>query len=131
MDREAVLRHLRAWADGVDASTGHVLSADHPAQQPETLRVVFAALTLLSAPVGPSNRSSAGTPRNAGRPWSSDDDIALAQGFDAGQTVGALAARLERTRGSINARLVKLGKIEAPVGLRLRGSAAFESQASA
>src|SRR5690349_14513053 len=90
MDRVTVLRHLRAWADGVDASTGQVLPADHPGQRPETLRVIFAAMALLEvAPdatvLGPSRATGAG-PRNAGRPWSSDDDDALASGFDAGET---------------------------------------------
>jgi len=42
-----------------------------------------------------------------------------------------LASTLERTRGAISARLVKLGKIDPPPGLRLRGSAAFETHGSA
>jgi hypothetical protein len=135
MDRVTVLRHLRAWADGVDASTGQVLPADHPGQRPETLRVIFAAVALLEvAPdatvLGPSRATGAG-PRNAGRPWSSDDDDALASGFDAGETIGALASKLQRTRGAINARLVKLGKIDPPPGLRLRGDVPFETRGSA
>src|SRR5687767_6556996 len=128
MDRESVIRHLRAWVDGVDVTTGAVLGADHPGQQPEILRVAFAALALLQqtpagahAP-GRSTAASAPTaPRNAGRQWSSEDDDALVQGFDAGEPIGRLAAHLARTRGAINARLVKLGKIEMPPGLRLRG----------
>jgi hypothetical protein len=130
MDRETVLHHLRAWADGVDPATGLTLPPDHPGQRPDTLRVVFAALALLSssssaiASGGGTNRPFAGGPRNAGRPWSADDDATLASGFDAGEKVDALAARLERTRGAINARLVRLGKIEPPPGLRLRGEPA-------
>lgn len=129
MDRETVLHHLRAWADGVDPSSGAALAPDHPGQRPDTLRVVFAALALLQpaqAAIASSveaNRQSAG-PRNAGRPWSTDDDTTLANGFDAGEAIGALAVQLERTRGAINARLVKLGKIEPPPGLRLRGEPA-------
>ena len=137
MDRESVLQHLRAWADGVDPSTGAVLPPDHPGQRPDTLRVVFAALALLSPPpqgiASPrdASRSSPGGPRNAGRPWSPDDDASLARGFDGGETIGALAARLERTRGAINARLVKLGRIDPPPGLRLRGEPAPRADARA
>ena len=135
MDRETVLRHLRAWADGVDPSTGRVLPSDHPGQRPETLRVIFAAVALLEAAPGTaasaSGRAFAPGPRNAGRPWSNDDDESLASGFDAGETIGALASKLERTRGAISARLVKLGKIDPPPGLRLRGSAALETHGSA
>jgi len=131
MDREAVLHHLRAWADGVDPSTGQALPSDHPGQQPQTLRVIFAAVALLegaaeSAPT-PSSRAPSTGPRKAGRPWSNDEDEALSVGFDAGETIGALAAKLERTRGAISARLVKLGKIEAPPGLRLRGNGPVET----
>lgn len=135
MDRETVLRHLRAWADGVDASTGNTLPGDHPGQRPETLRVIFAAVALLEAvtdtPTSSQSRMAAGGPRNAGRPWSNEDDDALASGFDAGETIGTLASKLERTRGAISARLVKLGKIEPPPGLRLRGTGAFETRGMA
>lgn len=126
MDRETVIAHLRAWADGVDPATGAVLPPDHPGQQPATLRVVFAALALLTAeppPVSGRGREPqlGFAARNAGRPWSAADDAALATAFDSGSTIGALAVQMERTRGAITARLVKLGKIEAPPGLRLRG----------
>ena len=137
MDRESVLQHLRAWADGIDPSTGAALPPDHPGQRPDTLRVVFAALALLSSPsreiASPrdASRASSGAPRNAGQPWSPGDDAALASGFDAGETIGALAARLERTRGAINARLVKLGRIDPPPGLRLRGEPAPRADARA
>ena len=126
MDREAVIAHLRAWADGVDPSTGAVLPPDHPGQQPGTLRVIFAALAMLTAEhLMPGTRGRdaplALAARNAGRPWSATDDATLASAFDAGSTIGALAVQMERTRGAITARLVRLGKIEAPPGLRLRG----------
>ena len=128
MDRDTVMRHLRAWADGVDPATGESLPPEHPGQRPESLRVVFAALALLQAQqviVAPvvSRAEGGGGPRNAGRPWTPDDNAKLVSAFDSGETIGALASRMERTRGAINARLVKLGKIELPPGLHLRGEA--------
>ena len=131
MDRECVIQHLRAWADGIDPATGAALEPEHPAQRTDVLRVVFAALALLQAEPSTSStdtsmqRSGQGSgARNAGRPWLAVDDEALATGFDSGVSIGALATRMERTRGSITARLVKLGKIEPPAGLRLRGATA-------
>jgi len=127
VDRDSILKQLKAWADGVDPATGTLLPPDHPAQQPDLLRVVFATLALVESlrlPAGPSPGGLRLAARNAGRPWSDDDDQALATAFDAGQTVAALANRFERTRGSIHARLVRLGKAEAPAGLRLRGPVA-------
>ena len=134
MDRESVLQHLQAWADGVDPSTGAVLPTDHPGQRPDSLRVVFAALALLSTTAqsrGPGSDTGLATsvgPRKAGRPWSADDDAELGGGFDRGETIGALATRFERTRGAISARLVKLGKIDPPPGLRLRGEPAVYAE---
>ena len=132
MDKQSVIHHLRAWADGVDPDTGAALPADHPGQRPATLRVIFATLALLEQ----SGSSEAAESRtiaaragaaNAGRPWSTTDDDALLTAFDAGTSIGALAAGLGRTRNSITARLVKLGRIEAPPGLRLRGDASAPS----
>jgi hypothetical protein len=129
MDRDSVIRHLRAWADGIDPASGEALASDHPGQRPDVLRVVFAALLLLeperaSTPLrGREAPSLSLAARNAGRPWSAADDQALAAGFDMGTTIGALAVQMERTRGAITARLVKLGKIEPPAGFRLRGEA--------
>jgi hypothetical protein len=131
MDRESVVRHWRAWAEGIDPATGAALPAEHPAQQPETLRVVYATLALLSAPSADAGPTARSWPPNAGRSWSVEDDEALATAFDQGTTVSALAAQLGRTRGAINARLVKLGKIEPPPGLRLRGEASSDANANA
>jgi hypothetical protein len=128
MDRDAVIHHLRAWADGIDPASGSTLPADHPAQRPDTLRVLFAALAILhgadrAGPHEAATRAAAARPgaRNAGRPWSPEEDEALANAFDSGTAIGSLAAQLERTGGAITARLVKLGKMEPPAGLRLRG----------
>jgi len=125
MDKEQLVRHLRAWVDGVDPTTGTALPHDHPAQHADTLRLLHAALVHLAA-AAPANslKATAGGragARNAGRPWSAEDDVALAAGFDSGSNIDALALAFERTRGAIAARLVRLGKIEPPPGLRLRG----------
>ena len=58
---------------------------------------------------------------NAGRPWSAGEDALLAQAHEAGMTIAELARAHERTTGAITARLVKLGRIAMPPGLRLRG----------
>lgn len=50
---------------------------------------------------------------NAYRPWSPDDDTKLQEMFEGGTSVAALVKTFGRQRGSINARLIKLGLIEA------------------
>ena len=114
MEREDLIRTLSAWRDGVDPSSGAPLASDHPAQRTDFLRVVCAALDALNA-IAASGRS------NAGRPWSPSEDGLLTQAHQAGMTIAELSRAHERTPGAITARLVKLGMIEMPAGLRLRG----------
>jgi hypothetical protein len=49
---------------------------------------------------------------NAYRPWTKDDDAKLSQMFEEGQSVASLVKTFGRQRGSINARLIKLGLVE-------------------
>jgi len=122
MEREDLIRTLSAWRDGVDPSTGATLSSDHPAQRTDFLRVVCAAIDALAA-ISASGRA------NAGRPWSPSEDGLLTQAHQAGMTIAELARAHERTPGAITARLVKLGLIEMPPGMRLRGSPAPQAGA--
>jgi hypothetical protein len=121
MEREDLVRHLAGWRDGVDPATGAALPADHPAHRSDFLRVVCAALDALAAL--PAGRA------NAGRPWSPTEDALLTQAHQAGMAIAELARAHERTPGAITARLVKLGLIALPPGLRLRGMPATNASA--
>ena len=116
MEREDLLRQLAAWRDGVDPATGAMLAPDHPAHRVDFLRLVCAAIDALGA--APPGRA------NAGRPWSPTEDALLTQAHQAGMTIAELARAHERTPGAITARLVKLGLIALPPGMRLRGPGA-------
>jgi hypothetical protein len=113
MERDEVLQRLRAWTTLVDPASGEPLPLAHALRHGEVQATLCAAVALLEA------RSSL-RPRNAGRAWSTDDDAKLAELFDRGTGVAHLAEELERTRGSVTARLVKLGKIEPTPGMGLR-----------
>ena len=63
-------------------------------------------------PAGRSRQSAAGTPENAGKPWNDEEDMLLANAFEAGKRIPELAREHRRTRAAIQARLVRLGKIE-------------------
>jgi hypothetical protein len=70
-----------------------------------------------------SSRSSSGKPArplpsNAGKPWSKEEDEGLVAGFEAGQTIAALAADHGRSRIAIEARLARFGKVPMPAGVR-------------
>jgi hypothetical protein len=129
MEREDLMRHLTGWRDGIDPASGAVLPADHPAQRTDFLRVVCAAIDALAPtpmPTGAPPRTTAAGPgrANAGRPWTAAEDALLEQAHAAGMRIAELARAHERTSGAITARLVRLGRIEPPPGLRLRGTSA-------
>ena len=126
MEKAAALKILQQLADGTDPHTGKAFGADSPYQHPDTVRALFVALRALDAPVaapaaGKQRVAAAeSAPSNSGKPWSDDEDKALAAAFDAGKQILELATAHQRSRFAIEVRLAKLGKIEQPANMRGR-----------
>jgi hypothetical protein len=120
MELATALNILEQLADGVDPHTGEVFAPDSPYQHPATVRALHAALRELGkqAPAAPARAADAprSAPPKAGKPWSDDEDKALAAAFDAGKPVPELAEAHQRSRFAIEARLAKLGRIKLPEG---------------
>lgn len=120
MDRNQTLRILNALANGVHPATGEKFAADSPYQHPDSVRALFEALRAVE---GGGAATAAPAPAPAQRPalpqsgsgsrWSPEEEQRLATAFDAGQSVDALARAHNRSRAGIEARLVKLGKMDA------------------
>jgi hypothetical protein len=135
MEKAAALKILQQLADGTDPHTGKAFGADSPYQHPDTVRALFVALRALDAPP-PTGKQRAATaenaPSNSGKPWSDDEDKALAAAFDAGKQILELATAHQRSRFAIEVRLAKLGKIEQPANMRGRkvasDTAAYSAQ---
>src|SRR5471032_1926568 len=128
MEKAAALKILQQLADGIDPHTGQAFGADSSYQHPDTVRALFVALRALDAPpapaaTAPKQRAAAtneNAPSNSGKPWSDDEDKALAAAFDAGKKILELATAHQRSRFAIEVRLAKLGKIEQPANMRGR-----------
>lgn len=126
MEKAAALKILQQLADGTDPHTGKAFGADSPYQHPDTVRALFVALRALDAPAAApaagKQRAAAAesAPSNSGKPWSDDEDKALAAAFDAGKQILELATAHQRSRFAIEVRLAKLGKIEQPANMRGR-----------
>jgi hypothetical protein len=120
MEKADALKILQQLADGIDPQTGQPFRADSPYQHADTVRALCVALRALEAQPAPKPRAAAGenAPQNSGKPWSEDEDKALAGAFDAGGKIPELATAHQRSRFAIEARLAKLGKIEPPANLR-------------
>jgi hypothetical protein len=117
MERERTLKILNALANGVHPATGEVFAADSPYQQADTVRALFEAVRLIEA--SPATRDAQNTERRAGETpanpfmrWTSEEEERLAAGFDAGKTSAELARLHNRSRAAIEARLLKMGKID-------------------
>ena len=139
MEKAAALKILQQLADGTDPHTGKAFGVDSPYQHPDTVRALFVALRALDAPAAaaPAGKQRTATPAenapsNSGKPWSDDEDKALAAAFDAGKQILELATAHQRSRFAIEVRLAKLGKIEQPANMRGRkvasDTAAYSAQ---
>ncbi len=116
MEREQALKILNALAQGIHPATGEKFPADSPYQHPDMVRALFEAVRAVAG--GPASATGAGPkpplPQSgAGSRWTSEEEQRLAAGFDGGKTVDELARAHNRTRAAIEARLVKIGKLDA------------------
>ena len=116
MEREHALKILNALANGVHPATGEVFAADSPYQHPETVRALFEAVRTMEStsakPAAAHERKSGEVPANTFVRWSLEEELRLAAGFDAGKTSAELAKLHNRSRAAIEARLLKMGKID-------------------
>jgi hypothetical protein len=119
MEREQTIRILNALANGVHPATGEKFAADSPYQHPDTVRALFEAIRIFGggaahAPASSPERKAAPPPpqSGSGSRWTNEEEERLAAAFDAGRTVDELARAHSRSRAAIEARLVRLGKMD-------------------
>ena len=116
MEREHTLKILNALAGGVHPDTGEKFSADSPYQHPDTVRALFDAVRAIEggrAPAPAGERKPPAPPQSgAGSRWTPEEEQRLAAAFDSGKTVNELAKLHNRTTAGIEARLLKLGRID-------------------
>jgi hypothetical protein len=104
---------LETLANGVDPSTGEVLAERSPFNDLQVIRALFYAVRELE------KLQKAARPRsqlaNAGKPWAKEEDASLVEAFDAGTPINELAERHRRTKGAIQSRLMRHGRLQAEV----------------
>ena len=115
METQQTLAILNALANGVHPATGEQFPADSPYQHPDTVRALFAAMRAVEKPQAAASereRKPGTAPGNIGSRWTPDEEQRLLQAFDAGTPVTELARAHARSIAAIEARLLKLGKID-------------------
>ncbi|MGI6301937.1 MAG: hypothetical protein ACOX52_12905 [Verrucomicrobiota bacterium] len=107
MDTDPAIEIVQALADGVDPFSGERFPSDSPYQQADTVRALHLALEGLT-----KLRRSTARKTGPGRAWTEDEEKELLREFDDKIDVEEIAAKHERTKGAIWARLEKLGRIQ-------------------
>ena len=97
---------LSILAEGVDPTTGEILPEDSVCNKAEIVRALYTVLNSLDA-----KKPKKPLPANAGKPWTKADDNKLKERYEAGMSTKELSAEFERSSGSINSRLARLGLI--------------------
>lgn len=118
MELQIAREIINVLAQGIHPVTGELMPPDSPYNEPPVIRALFAVSQALEA--CETSRLHREQPPNAGKAWTPDEDIRLAAAFDTGHALKQMAADLGRSRVAVEARLVKLGKIEGRPGLPLR-----------
>jgi len=116
MELQTAREIIDTLARGIHPVNGEVMPEDSPYNEPQVIRALFTVSQALGAASAAKPRRE--LPPNAGKPWSPEDDARLAAAFDAGQTLDQLPGLFGRTRHSVEARLVKLGRLQTAVGAR-------------
>ncbi len=104
------LQIMRCLADGIDPRTGEVFAEDSPYQNADVVRALFTAIEALEKSEQKEKREQI-LPENAGKPWDKAEDEQLCRSFDSGAPLKELSQQHGRTRGAIQSRLEKLGKM--------------------
>ena len=108
MDITRAKEIVRILADGIDPITGEILPEESVYNSPEVIRALFALLEATS--VSQENFQT----RNAGKPWSDDEDNKLREEFAAKMKMSDIAKKHGRTYGAIESRLEKMGLKKKP-----------------
>jgi hypothetical protein len=111
MEEARALTIVTTLASGVDPLTGELFAADSPYQSPDVIRALYIAVRALEAAGRRRTRGPAGESSNAGKPWSDEEDRRLLSAFDNGERLAELAQAHGRTRGGIQARLIRHGRL--------------------
>ena len=108
MELQAARQIIDTLAQGIHPVTGEAMPDDSPYNAPPVIRALIAVSQAL---IEKPPRNVRELPPNAGKAWSDEDDKALAAAFDGGAEMKAMMEALGRTKASVEARLIKLGRL--------------------
>ena len=104
---------VRYLAEGVDPTTGEVLSGESVFNRPDVIRAMY---TILEA-TAPNPVQLKDPYRNAGKPWTEMEDNKLIEEYTGKLKISDIAKEHGRTYGAIESRLDHLGLKKKPFWL--------------
>jgi hypothetical protein len=110
MELTQSLQIVRCLANGTHPQTGVVFAEDSPYQDADVVRALFVAIEALERSEQRLKQKQV-LPENAGKPWDVAEDEHFCRIFDSGAGIKELSRQHGRTRGAIQSRLEKLGKM--------------------
>ncbi len=114
MDYQQALKIISALSEGINPITGEVITSNEVIRHPDIVTAFKAAIATIEKQIASDDRRK-NLPTNAGSPWSSAEDKKVSDAYARGRSVAEIAKEHGRTKGAIQSRLVKLGKIILPI----------------
>ena len=102
-----IIKHL---SNGINPLTGEAFEDEHICQNAKITSALNISVKSLENEIKKLERKN-NLPKNAGSPWSSEEDANLIVKFDNGNSIKELSKILKRTEGSIQSRLARHGKL--------------------
>lgn len=102
---------IRTLAEGVNPITGEILPKENVYNEPEVIRALF---KMLDATAKTTDEDPL---RNAGKPWSDNEDSWLRDEFESNVKIADIAREHGRTHAAIESRLAHLGLKKKPFWL--------------
>ena len=112
MEIQEALTVVRKLADGVHPDTSEIMNSDCLYNHPIAVRALHRALGALEFQQE-RERARRFLPRNAGKPWTNEEDAQICEELRRGMSFEHIAQVHNRTNGSIISRLVRLEKVSA------------------
>lgn len=113
MHQDRNLQVLELLANGINPINNEEFPADHPCQNPEVIRALFNAITMIAKGHHFHSQKkvilSPGEPAKKGVPWTKEEDRSLIDAFKENVSLEQLAKQHERSQIAIEKRLMKLG----------------------
>lgn len=103
MDISRAKEIVRSLADGIDPTTGEVFPIDSVYNAPDVIRALFTLLEKVNCD------ESSDPLRNAGKPWTNEEDVRLQKAYIAKRKISDIANEHGRSNGAIISRLEHLG----------------------